>query len=108
MSDEICRTVVVNNPQGLHARPAGELVRMVGQFDCEVFLGRGGETVDCTSILSLLTLGAADGTELALSAKGPDAGDAVDTIEQFFLRRFDEPAEELETRSVSESDGTPS
>ncbi|MEM6470793.1 MAG: HPr family phosphocarrier protein [Planctomycetota bacterium] len=104
MPEEISRNVVVCNRQGLHARPADLLVRMASQFSSEVFVQRGGERVDCTSILSLLTLGAADGTELTLIARGEDAETAVDTIEQFFLRGFDEPAEELGTSPVGETD----
>ena len=93
MSKALCRTVVVSNPQGLHARPADMLVRLANQFDAVILIGRGGEMVDCKSILSLLTLGAALGTELSLTAEGHDAEVAIETIEQFFLRGFDEVAE---------------
>ncbi|WP_182866095.1 HPr family phosphocarrier protein [Rhodopirellula sp. JC639] len=90
MSKALCRTVVVSNPQGLHARPADLLVRMANQFESVIQIGRGGEMVDCKSILSLLTLGAALGTELTLSAEGNDAETAIESIEQFFQRGFDE------------------
>ncbi|KAA5541067.1 HPr family phosphocarrier protein [Roseiconus nitratireducens] len=92
MSKALCRTVVVRNSQGLHARPADLLVRMANQFQSTILIGRGGEQVDCKSILSLLTLGAADGTELSVSAEGDDAERAIDSIEQFFLRGFEEPS----------------
>ena len=108
MSDEISRTVVVSNPQGLHARPADLLVRISGEFASEVFLRRGSETVDCNSILSLLTLGAGEGTELTLIARGGDAAAAIEAIEQFFLRGFDEPTEEYGASAVGESDPTSS
>lgn len=94
MSEALCRTVIVSNTQGLHARPADLLVRLANQFDATVMIGRGGEMVDCKSILSLLTLGAAPGTELSLTAEGDDAENAIDSIEQFFLRGFDEPSSE--------------
>lgn len=94
MSEALCRTVVVNNPQGLHARPADLLVRLANRFDSTIMIGRGGEMVDCKSILSLLTLGAAMGTELSLSAEGGDAASAIDTIEQFFLSGFEESGSE--------------
>ncbi|QEG02851.1 Phosphocarrier protein HPr [Stieleria maiorica] len=93
MSKALCRTVVVSNPQGLHARPADLLVRMANQFESVIQIGRGGEMVDCKSILSLLTLGAALGTELTLSAEGNDAETAIESIEQFFQRGFDEADE---------------
>jgi phosphotransferase system HPr (HPr) family protein len=109
MSKALCRTVVVSNPNGLHARPADLLVRLASQFGSTIQIGRGGETVDCKSILSLLTLGAALGTELSLTAEGDDAEGAIDSIEQFFLRGFDEPAPESQgSDSVSETDSTSS
>ncbi len=90
MSNLVCRTVVVRNLQGLHARPADQLVRTASQFQSTILIGRDGEQVDCKSILSLLTLGAAQGTELALSAEGPDAEAAIDLIGQLFENAFDE------------------
>ena len=91
MSKALCRTVIVSNPQGLHARPADLLVRLANQFESTILIGRGGEMVDCKSILSLLTLGAAPGTELSLNVEGEDAENAIESIEQFFLRGFEEP-----------------
>lgn len=90
MSKALCRTVVIRNPQGLHARPANLLVQMANQFESSIRIGRGGELADCKSIFDLLTLGAAQGTELSLSAEGIDAETAIDSIEQLFERGFDE------------------
>ena len=90
MSDPVHRTVVVRNPQGLHARPADLLVRLANQFESTIMISRGGEQMDCKSILSILTLGAAQGTELSVSAEGAAAQRAVDSIEQLFDRGFDE------------------
>ena len=105
MSKTLDRTVVVSNPQGLHARPADLLVRLANQFKSTILIGRGGETVDCKSILSLLTLGAAQGTELSLTAEGDDAESAIDSIEQFFLRGFDDPTPQSQgSDEVSETD----
>ncbi|TWU20559.1 Phosphocarrier protein HPr [Novipirellula galeiformis] len=96
------RIVVVKNPQGLHARPADLLVRLASQFESVILIGKGNEQVDCKSILSLLTLGASAGTELSLSADGPDAEAAIQAIADLFeagfdeLAKFDEPAKTVE------------
>ncbi|MCC9598980.1 HPr family phosphocarrier protein [Stieleria sp. JC731] len=117
MSKALSRTVVVRNPQGLHARPADMLVRMANQFTSNILISRGGEAVDCKSILSLLTLGAACGTELSLRVEGDDAKTAIDSIEQLFLRGFDELGDEdaadndscsEETGNMGQTDSTPS
>ena len=89
------RTVTVRNPEGLHARPADLLVRMASKFESKILIAKNAETVDCKSILSLLTLGAAQGTELSLSAEGADASEALDSIVQLFEAEF-KPKNEME------------
>ena len=87
------RTVTVRNPQGLHARPADLLVRMASSYQSSISIGRDGELVDCKSILSLLTLGAAQGTVLTVSADGSDADDALKAITELFEAGFDDTNE---------------
>ncbi|TWT92443.1 HPr family phosphocarrier protein [Stieleria varia] len=106
MSQPLSRTVVVRNYQGLHARPADMLVRLANQHQSQIMIGRGGEAVDCKSILSLLTLGAAQGTELFVTAQGTDAQRALDAIEALFESAFDEPTE-LESHIESERGAEP-
>ncbi len=84
------RTVVVRNPQGLHARPADLLVREASRHQAEITLEKDGFRVDCKSILSLLTLGAACGTAMSLAAEGVDAEQAVTTIADLFECGFHE------------------
>lgn len=82
------RTVVVRNPQGLHLRPADLLVKRASRYDADVLLGRDGQMADCKSILSILTLGAAQGAELDLTAEGVDAAEAIDSIAELFDHGF--------------------
>ncbi len=89
----LIRTVIVRNAEGLHARPADLLVRMAQKFNATIQIGKNSEWVDCKSILSLLTLGAAQGTELSVSAEGPDAEDAIDAITHLIEAGFDDPSE---------------
>lgn len=91
----VSRTIVIRNPQGLHARPAEMFARQAMQFQSRIDLVSGNERVDGKSILHLLTLGARKGTQLVIEADGPDAQAAVDAlvalVEQGF--GFDEPAD---------------
>lgn len=89
----LSRTVTVRNAQGLHARPANLLVRAASEFEATIMIGKGSALVDCKSILSLLTLGAAEGTELLVTAEGADAQEAIQSIEELFELGFDEPVE---------------
>lgn len=74
------KTVVISNPQGLHARPAELFARLASQFESEIEVTREGHRVDAKSILHILTLGAAQGTELTLVAQGDDAEAALEAL----------------------------
>jgi phosphocarrier protein HPr len=86
------RDVVVTNRDGLHLRPAHLFAKLAATFDSEIQLVRDGEAVDGKSILSIITLAAAQGTRLTLRAEGPDAEVAVTALEQLFQRGFGESA----------------
>ena len=89
-------TVTVLNPQGLHARPADLIVRRASQFESKIEIGKLGEWVDAKSILSLLTLGAAQGTELGLQVQGPDAEEAIQALKELFQQGFNELSEAVD------------
>jgi phosphocarrier protein HPr len=74
------RVIVIRNSQGLHARPADMFARLARQFQSRIELVREGQRVEASSIMDLLTLGAAKGTELILEAEGPDAEEAVEAL----------------------------
>lgn len=69
---------VVGSPLGLHARPAGRFVSLAGRFRSEVQVTRDPDGwVSGRSVLSLLSLAAAQGTKLRIRAVGDDAHAAV-------------------------------
>ncbi len=79
MSDNTAveKEFTVRSALGLHARPAGRLASIAGRFESEVTLGRGDEWVSGASVLSILCLGATQGTTLRVRAVGADAEQAV-------------------------------
>lgn len=85
-------TVKIINPLGLHARAAAQLVRLAGKFKSRIKLTRLDNAVmaDAKSILSVLTLAAARGTELKLNVEGEDEGKASDAIEEIIKNGFGE------------------
>lgn len=87
------RTVVVINPQGLHARPADMLAKCAKQYSSQIEIVHLGERIDAKSILGLLTLAAVEGTELNFEACGPDASTALDEIAKLFESQFGEAEE---------------
>ncbi len=76
------REFVVAYELGLHARPAGRFVTLAGKFRAEVQVTRGGEWVSGTSVLSLLSLAASQGTRLRIRALGEDAEAAIVALGQ--------------------------
>ena len=82
------RKVVILNPNGLHARPSLAVVQAVRGSKSKVEVRTARQTVDASDILQLLGLGAAQGTELALSASGPDAEEVLDKLAELFSDRF--------------------
>lgn len=74
------------NPMGLHARPAASLAGELGAMDVEIEING----VDGQSVMMLMTLGAAQGTELNISATGPDAQRAVDLVRSHVEAGFGE------------------
>jgi phosphocarrier protein HPr len=86
----VTRTVVIVNPQGLHARPAEQFVRTAMKFQSRVVVVCRNERLDGKSILELLTMGGTQGTELMIEADGSDAEQAVDVLAKFVERGFDE------------------
>ncbi len=83
MTQTLKKKIKIRNPQGLHARPASNLVKLVSKFESEVSVKKGGETVNGKSIMSLMTLAANCGAVLEVEVKGPDAEEAMKAIEDF-------------------------
>ena len=84
----VSRVLRIKGPQGLHARPAELFARTAIQFEATIELLRAEIRVDAKSVLQLLTLGADQGTELVLEARGVDARQAVEALVQLVDRAF--------------------
>lgn len=68
------RTVTVGSKVGLHARPAATIAGAAGELDSEVFIGiPGGDEVDASSIMMIMTLGAEYGAEVTVRSDDEDA-----------------------------------
>jgi phosphocarrier protein len=84
------RKVTICNLLGLHARAAAKFVDLASRYRSSIEIVRGDESVDGKSILGLLTLAAPRGTELRLTAAGPDEDEALDALERLIGDKFGE------------------
>lgn len=80
----------VQNRAGLHARPAALIVQAAGQYESNIFIEKDSEKINAKSIMGLLTMGAAYGSELVITAEGPDEEEAVNALIELFENRFEE------------------
>jgi len=86
----INRTATIVNERGLHARAAAKFVKLVETFDAAITVERGGMSVGGLSIMGLMMFGAGPGTELQLTATGPQAEAAMAALLDLIARGFDE------------------
>jgi phosphocarrier protein HPr len=80
LSPQDSRIVHITDPQGLHLRPCSAIARTVGRYQAVVTVQKGSQAVAAASIFGLLSLAAAVGTRLVVSATGPDAREALQAV----------------------------
>lgn len=70
--------------EGLHARPATELIKLIQPYNSEVKLSKGDTTVDAKSILGIMSLGVSKDDEISIEISGDDEKDVMDALDKFF------------------------
>jgi phosphocarrier protein len=88
---QICERAILNS-LGLHARAAAKFVHTAGGFKAHIRVARGDREVDGKSIMGLLLLAAGRGSEIRISADGPDEHEALAALCDLIERGFDETA----------------
>ncbi len=76
------------DPQGIHARPAGLLVKEASKFESSVVLHCNGKSGDAKRIFSVMGLSAVCGTKVTVTADGTDEDSAIQSLEAFFKENF--------------------
>ncbi|MEW8973625.1 MAG: HPr family phosphocarrier protein [Tissierellaceae bacterium] len=73
-------SLILKNPEGLHARPAAMFVQEANKFESDIEIEFQGNKVNGKSIIGIMSLGAFHGEEITIIAKGRDEKDAVDAL----------------------------
>ncbi|HZF67149.1 MAG TPA: HPr family phosphocarrier protein [Gemmatirosa sp.] len=84
------RSVQILNKNGLHARPAAEIVKAASKFKSDITISREDIEVNGKSIMGVMMLAAECGSTILVRASGPDAPDAVAALERLVANRFGE------------------
>jgi len=84
------RTFLIVNTLGLHARAAAQLVQTANRFQSEVLVEREDQSVNGKSIMGVLMLAAAKGSEIQVVCEGPDAEPALTALARLIEAGFGE------------------
>ena len=84
------RTVQILNKNGLHARPAAEIVKLAAKYRSEITISRDGTEVNGKSIMGVMMVAAECGASIVLRADGEDAEQAIDAIATLIANKFGE------------------
>ncbi|WP_019594387.1 HPr family phosphocarrier protein [Thioalkalivibrio sp. ALM2T] len=86
------RVVPIVNRLGMHARAAAKFVSLASQFAADVSVSRNQQEVNGKSIMGVMMLAAAQGSEITIEAEGKDAPEALDALAELVADRFGEEA----------------
>ena len=75
---------IIKDEMGIHARPAGELVKVAVQFsECQITIKKDTKTADAKRIMGIMGLGVKAGQEIVVTAEGEKEDEAIVAIEKF-------------------------
>ena len=77
-------TYTITDPSGIHARPAGILVKAVAKFNSKISLEKAGKTADAKKIFSVMGLAVKTGEKVEVSIEGEDEEAACAELKKFF------------------------
>lgn len=90
MASEAKGTFEIINALGLHARAAAQMVKVANRFKSEVTIEASGQRANAKSIMGVLMLAAAQGTQVTLTCKGEDAEICLSELKNLIADRFGE------------------
>lgn len=74
----------ITDPEGIHARPAGILVKEAGKFASKITMANDGKEVDAKRIFGIMGLGVKKGNTVTVKVEGEDEEAAYSMLETFF------------------------
>lgn len=82
------KTLIIENEEGLHARPAGMFVKKANEFISQVFIRSQSNQVNAKSIMNILTLGLEKNAEITLVTQGADEAEALSALSGLIESKF--------------------
>lgn len=73
----------ITDLEGIHMRPAGELVKVAKQFESKITISKDGKMGDCKKVFTIMSLAVKNGQEVTISVEGPDEEEASKKVKEF-------------------------
>lgn len=74
---------IITDAEGIHARPAGLLVKVANQYNSKISISKEGKSVDAKKIFGVMGLGVKQGQEIMIAIDGDDELEATDDLSKF-------------------------
>jgi len=79
---------VLTDPMGIHARPAGQMVKMAGKYKCDIQIGSPEKMANAKRIIAVMALALKQNDEVTMTFSGEDEEEASDVIGKFLVENF--------------------
>ncbi len=86
----VSKTFKISNELGLHARAAAQFVKIASRFSSEILVKKDSREVNGKSIMGILMLAAAKGSEIRIAVSGGDAPEALSALQALIENKFGE------------------
>ena len=77
-------TYTITEPVGIHARPAGLLVKEIKNYQSTVTITKGDKSVNALKLMALMGMGIKCGDTVTVTVEGSDEESAAPALKQFF------------------------
>lgn len=83
----VSKSMTINIPKGLEARPVALLVQVASHYESSIYVEIQEKKVNAKSIMGMMSLGLAEGEKITIIANGPDEEDAVSAIDKYISKQ---------------------
>jgi phosphocarrier protein len=84
----IQKEYIILSADGMHARPAAALVKLVRKYNAVIQVQRPDKAIQLNSLLNILGLGVKGGDRIILTIEGEDEQEASAALDEFFMEQL--------------------
>ena len=73
---------------GIHARPAGMLVKLVKEYSSDVYIEKGDKRIKADRLIAIMNMGIKHGDTVTVTIEGDDEKEAYKALYSFFEKNL--------------------